>query len=149
MSEEKKPYFQHSVFVEGPIMSEAGCDPTERTLQTEPHDDHFGTWDDRVFMTGSGLKKGIGISDGCVTHVRPIKGWIDLSEELSKLKERNESRWIEIATRQKEEILKWRSFAEKLFSFFKEYVAMTGGKDRATPEMLELAEKGDKEFGPQ
>lgn len=60
---------------------EASCDPTEKTLYEEPHDDRWGTWQDRIFQTGKGIKKGIGISDGCSAHVMPINEWIKLAEE--------------------------------------------------------------------
>ena len=68
----------------------ANYDPTEKTIHTEPHDDHFGTWNDKVFINGSGLKKVIGISDGCVLRVLPIEGWLNLAEEVDRLKAENE-----------------------------------------------------------
>lgn len=57
---------------------QVSCDPTEKTIHEEPHDDHWGTWTDRVFINGSGPKKGIGISDGCTAAAMPIKGWLQL-----------------------------------------------------------------------
>lgn len=58
---------------------QASCDPTEKTLYEEPHDDRMGTWTDRLYQCGDGVRKGIGISDGCTTHVRSLKEWHELA----------------------------------------------------------------------
>lgn len=62
------------------------CNPTEKTLYEEPHDDHWGTWNDRLFQTGEGPYKGIGISDGCMVYVKPLKAWHKLAEENDALR---------------------------------------------------------------
>lgn len=59
---------------------EAQCDPTEKTLYEEPHDDHWGTWQDRMFQTGSGPRKGIGINVGGMVYVLPLKTWHELAK---------------------------------------------------------------------
>jgi len=66
---------------------QAMCDPTEKTLYEEPHDDHWGTWKDRLYQCGDGIRKGIGISDGCIVYVRPLKVWHGLAGENEALKE--------------------------------------------------------------
>ena len=57
------------------MSEQEACDPTEKTLYAEPHDDHWGTWQDKLFICGEGPYKGIGISNGCEVFVRPLKEW--------------------------------------------------------------------------
>lgn len=59
---------------------QASCDPTEKTLYTEPHSDHWGTFEDRLFQTGWKTRKGLGISVGGKVFVLPLKVWHELAE---------------------------------------------------------------------
>lgn len=61
--------------------NEASCDPTEKILYEEPHDDHWGTWNDRMYQCGDGPRKGIGISVGGLVFVLPLKKWHELAEK--------------------------------------------------------------------
>lgn len=63
------------------MSEETNCDPTEKTLYKEPHSDHWGTWQDRMFQTGAGARKGIGICVGGVAYVLPLKEWHELAEQ--------------------------------------------------------------------
>lgn len=67
-------------------MSEASCDPTEITLYREPHSDHFGTWQDRMFQTGTGERKGIGIDVAGTVYVLPLKKWHELASSAMPIK---------------------------------------------------------------
>lgn len=60
---------------------QAMCDPTEKTLYEEPHDDHWGTWNDRMYVCGNGPRKGIGINVGGTVYVLPLKKWHELAEK--------------------------------------------------------------------
>jgi hypothetical protein len=65
-------------------------DPTEKVMRFFVDlDDHWGTWNDRVFICGNGQKKGIGISDGCNGVVRPIKDWLGLDKRIVELEKKN------------------------------------------------------------
>ena len=69
---------------------QVSCDPSEKTLYTEPNSDHWGTWDDRLFQTGYGDRRGIGIAVGGLVYVLPLKKWHELAMEaypIPKLKE--------------------------------------------------------------
>lgn len=67
-------------------MSGASCDLTEKTLYEQPHDDHWGTWQDRLFQCGDGPRKGIGIDVGGTVYVKPMKEWHRLAESEAKWK---------------------------------------------------------------
>lgn len=62
-------------------------DPTQKTIHEEPHDDHWGTWNDKIYICGAELKKGIGISDGCITIVKTIPKWLEAEKEIERLNE--------------------------------------------------------------
>lgn len=66
------------------IDDQASCDPTEKTLYEEPHSDHWGTWKDRLFQTGSDIRKGIGIDVGGTVYVMPLKRWHEAARLLSQ-----------------------------------------------------------------
>lgn len=61
--------------------NQAQCDPTEKTLYTEPHSDDIGTWQDRMYLCGNGDRKGIGIDVGGEVFVMPLKKWHKLATE--------------------------------------------------------------------
>ncbi len=63
----------------------AECDPTEKTLYTEPYSDDIGTWNDRLYQTGSGVRKGIGIDVAGKVYVLPLKKWHELAEKQDVL----------------------------------------------------------------
>lgn len=58
---------------------QTSIDPTEKTLYTEPNSDHWGTWRDRLFQTGSGTRKGIGIDIAGKVYVLSLKKWHELA----------------------------------------------------------------------
>lgn len=55
-------------------------DPTEKTLYTEPHSEHF-SFQDRLYQTGNGPRKGIGIAVGGQVYVLPLKTWHELAAQ--------------------------------------------------------------------
>jgi len=62
------------------------CQNTDKTLYKEPHSDHWGSFDDSLFVTTSG---GIGINVGGTVYVMPLKEWHKLAVEkfpIPKLK---------------------------------------------------------------
>ncbi len=58
---------------------QAACDPTEKTLYTEPHSDDVGTWKDRLYQTGNGIRKGLGIDVAGKVYVMSLKEWHELA----------------------------------------------------------------------
>ncbi len=68
------------------MSEEAQCDPTEKTLYQEPHSDHWGTFQDRLYQTGNGERKGIGIAVGGKVFVLPLKSWHELAELSERYK---------------------------------------------------------------
>lgn len=68
---------------------QAQCDPTEKTLYREPHSDHYGTWQDRLYVCGPLPRQGIGIDVGGTVYVRPLKQWHGIESELIRLRDEN------------------------------------------------------------
>lgn len=61
------------------------CDPTEKTLYQEPHNDDQWTFQDRLYVCGPLPRQGIGISVGGMVYVRPLKAWHTLESERDRL----------------------------------------------------------------
>lgn len=64
---------------------EASCDPTEKTLYKEPHDDSIGTWEDRLYVRGPMPRQGIGIAVGGSVYIMPMKEWHKLPTKLAAI----------------------------------------------------------------
>jgi hypothetical protein len=62
-----------------PETNQTMCDPTEKTLYQEPHDDTIWTWQDRLYECGERPRKGIGIAVGGTVFVLPLKRWHELA----------------------------------------------------------------------
>ena len=68
------------------MSDEAVYDPTEKTLYKEPHSDHWGTWQDRMFECGEGPRKLIGIDVGGIVYCLPLKRWHELAVAAMPIK---------------------------------------------------------------
>lgn len=52
------------------------CACTDVVIWREPHSDHWGSFDDTIFVTELG---GIGINVGGMVYVMPLKKWHELA----------------------------------------------------------------------
>lgn len=102
------------------MSEQAMRDPTERTLYEEPHDDHWGTFKDRLYVCGPLPRQGIGISVAGTTYVRPLKDWHKLESERDALKaelKKADEVWVKNMEALKIELLQdrdlWKQRAEE------------------------------------
>jgi len=54
---------------------------TDKIIWKEPHSDHWGSFDDYIFVTETG---GIGVNVAGMVYVKPLKEWHSLESSLSQ-----------------------------------------------------------------
>jgi|SRR6185312_451379 len=56
------------------------CQNTDETLYREKHSDHWGSFDDKLFVTKD---DGIGIDVAGMVYVKPLKQWHSIESKLA------------------------------------------------------------------